>query len=60
MRAYKSRMGEITSVFNNVEDAVAELREILLNGLTGDSNEYTICEMSEDEFKASSAECFDE
>jgi threonine synthase len=52
MRVYKSKVANIESVFDNVEDAVSELREILTNGLPGDYNEYSICEMTKEEFEA--------
>jgi threonine synthase len=52
MRVYKSKVGGIESVFDNVEDAVNELREILTNGLPGDYNEYSIYEMTKEEFDA--------
>ena len=52
MRVYKSKVGNITQHFDNAEDAVNELREILANGMPGDYNEYSICEMTEEEFNA--------
>ena len=52
MRVYKSSVGNIASYFDNINDAVAECREILENGLPGDYNEYSICEMTKEEFEA--------
>jgi len=52
MRVYKSKAGNITQHFDNAEDAVIELREILTNGMPGDYNEYSICEMTKEEFNA--------
>ena len=50
MRVYKSKAGNIETYFKNVEDAVNELREILSNGIPGDYNEYSIAEMTKEEF----------
>ena len=52
MPKYLSKAGNITQHFDNAEDAVNELREILTNGMPGDYNEYSICEMTKEEFNA--------
>lgn len=52
MIVYKSKIGNIESVFDNVDGPVNELREILTNGLSGDYVEYSICEITKEEFEA--------
>lgn len=52
IRVYKSKVGNIELHYDNVEDAANELREILTNGLPGDYNEYSICEMTKEAFDA--------
>ena len=51
MRVYKSKVGNVETVFKNVDDAVEELREILTNVLVGDYNEYSICDMTKEEYE---------
>jgi len=52
MRVIKSESNGVLCYFDSIPYAIEELREILENGLPGDSNTYTICEMTREEYDA--------